>query len=397
MSDYRYLIIGGGMTAAGAVRGIRKEDPEGKIAILGAEKYKPYKRPPLTKKLWHGKPESSIWLPLPEENLDILLDCEAVSIDPQRRAVKDSAGSQYRYERLLLATGGAPRKLPDSSPAVLYFRDLDDYHTLRGWAGKNAHFGVIGGGFIGSEVAAILAEAGERVTMVFPEKTIGERIYPADLAGFITDYFRQKGVEIRDGVPVESVQERGEKLAIRTPGGEEIAVDHVIAGLGLRPNIDLAQAAGIQIAGREAGGGIQVNENLQTSQPDIYAAGDAASFYHAGLERYSRVEHEDNALTMGFTAGQNMAGSPAAYRHQPYFYSDLFDLGYEAVGDLDARLETFEDWKEPFRTGVVYYLRDNRVRGVLLWNTWDQVEAARRLIASRQVFAKDELKGRLPE
>ena len=397
MLEYRYLIVGGGMTAAGAVRGIRKEDPQGTIGVLGEEKSKPYKRPPLSKKLWHGKPESSIWLPLPEDGLEYLLGCQAKQIDPARQVVTDSDGKEIHYERLLLAMGGTPRTLPDSSPDVLYFRNLEDYHALRSWTGKGAHFGVIGGGFIGSEIASVLAEAGERVTLIFPEKTIDERLLPSDLAEYVTHYFRQKGVDVRPGRAVQWVKNRAEQLVIRANDGEEIAADHVIAGLGIRPNTELAQAAGIVISPREEGGGIWVSETLQTSQPEIYAAGDVASFYHVGLSRYTRVEHEDNALTMGFVAGQNMAGTPVPYHHQPYFYSDLFDLGYEAVGDLDSRLETLEDWKVPFREGVVYYLRENKVRGVLLWNTWNQVEAARNLIASGQPYQESELKGRLPE
>ncbi len=177
--------------------------------------------------------------------------------------------------------------------------------------------------------------------------------------------------------------------------GQTYTADHIIAGLGIIPNTAVAQAAGITIAGPEGGRGIAVDEFLRTNIPEIFAAGDVASFNNPALKRQMRVEHEDNALTMGRTAGLNMAGQMTAYAHQPYFYSDLFELGYEAVGELDSRLDIYEDWVEPFKKGVVYYMKDQKVRGVLLWNTWNQVEAARALIAEDKAHTPSDLKGRL--
>ena len=143
--------------------------------------------------------------------------------------------------------------------------------------------------------------------------------------------------------------------------------------------------------------GITVDDRLRTSAPDVWAAGDVASFSNPALDKRLRVEHEDNAVTMGRAAGRNLAGADEPYEHLPFFYSDLFEFGYEAVGDLDSRLETFSDWKEPYREGVVYYLSGGRVRGVLLWNVWNQVDAARRLIAAPGPIRAEALRGRLPE
>jgi NADPH-dependent 2,4-dienoyl-CoA reductase/sulfur reductase-like enzyme len=171
---------------------------------------------------------------------------------------------------------------------------------------------------------------------------------------------------------------------------DTIQVDGVIAGIGIQPNVELAQSAGIKV-----GNGIVVDESLHTSQPDIFAAGDVAEFVNPILGKLMRIEHEDNANTMGKQAGRNMAGANELYHHLSYFYSDLFELGYEAVGELDSRLETFVDWKDPYKKGVVYYLADGRVRGVLLWNVWESVPKARELIAAPGPFSAANLKDRL--
>jgi NADPH-dependent 2,4-dienoyl-CoA reductase/sulfur reductase-like enzyme len=174
-------------------------------------------------------------------------------------------------------------------------------------------------------------------------------------------------------------------------GGDVVEADVVVAGLGIEPAVELARQIGVEVAD-----GIVVDEYLRTGREDVYAAGDVASFPNPALGRRVRVEHEDNANTMGETAGRNMAGARRRYDHLPFFYSDLFDLGYEAVGDVSARHEIVEDWKEPFREGVVYYLAGGRVRGLLLWNTWNQVDAARALIAEPGPFRAEDLRGRLP-
>jgi NADPH-dependent 2,4-dienoyl-CoA reductase/sulfur reductase-like enzyme len=190
---------------------------------------------------------------------------------------------------------------------------------------------------------------------------------------------------MRDGKPLLKIH------GSQFPGEREIMADAVVAGIGIEPNVDLALAAGLEVEN-----GIRVDRSLRTSHPDIYAAGDVANFYNPSLDQRLRVEHEDNANTMGQLTGQAMAGRTVSYDHLPSFYSDLFELGFEAVGELDARLETVADWKEPYREGMVYYLRDGRVRGVLLWNVWDQVDSARKLIAEAGPFRPGDLKGRLP-
>jgi 3-phenylpropionate/trans-cinnamate dioxygenase ferredoxin reductase subunit len=396
MPHYRYLIIGGGMTADAAVGGIREVDPDGSIGLIGAETDPPYNRPPLSKGLWKGDALESVWRHATDEGVARQLGRRVQSLDPATKRAVDDQGTASTYEQCLLATGGTPRTLPFGGERVIYYRTLETYRQLRALADQHQRFVVIGGGFIGSEVAAALAMNGKQVTMLFPEAGIGARVYPPDLAGFLNDYYRQKGVEVLTGSSVVDIQERGAQLAVRTgdgaaSAGQERLVDGVVAGLGIRPNVELAQAAGLTVDN-----GVLVDEHLRTSEPNIYAAGDVAGFVNPALGKRLRVEHEDNANTMGLRAGHNMAGRPDPYDYLPFFYSDLFDLGYEAVGELDSRLETVADWKEPFQEGVVYYLREGRVRGVLLWNVWEQVEAARRLIAEPGPFQPADLKGRLP-
>jgi NADPH-dependent 2,4-dienoyl-CoA reductase/sulfur reductase-like enzyme len=190
---------------------------------------------------------------------------------------------------------------------------------------------------------------------------------------------------------VDRVESRGGKFQVRSGNGEPVLADAVVAGLGIEPNVDLARQAGLAVSD-----GVEVDELLRTRRPGIYAAGDVANFLNPALGRRMRVEHEDNANTMGEIAGRNMAGARRRYDHLPMFYSDLFDLGYEAVGDVSARHQTVADWKEKFREGVIYYLDGSRVCGVLLWNTWDQVDAARALVAEPGPFRPEQLKGRLP-
>jgi 3-phenylpropionate/trans-cinnamate dioxygenase ferredoxin reductase subunit len=391
MTHFKYLIIGAGMTADAAVRGIRELDPKGSIALIGDDRDPPYDRPPLSKGLWKGKPLDSIWRKTEERTAELFLGRTVRSIEPQKKQVQDGRRVSYTYERLLLATGGTPRKLSFGGEHIIYFRTLEDYRRLREMCGQSEHLGVIGGGFIGSEITAALTMNGKKVTMLFPDEGIGARVYPRELSQYLNDFFREKGVEVLTGENVKDLKKSKGSYLLITDQGHQVTVDGVIAGIGILPNVELARSAGLKI-----GNGILVDEMLRTDHPDIFSAGDVAEFSQLALGKRLRVEHEDNANMMGKQAGRNMAGASEPYHHLSYFYSDLFELGYEAVGELDPRLETFVDWKEPFKKGVIYYLADGRVRGVLLWNVWDTVPAARTLIAEPGPFKTADLKNRLP-
>jgi NADPH-dependent 2,4-dienoyl-CoA reductase/sulfur reductase-like enzyme len=386
---FDYLIVGAGMAGEAAAQALREADADATIGVLGAESRPPYDRPPLTKKLWKDGKEEDIWRPIDKARAAVTLRRRATRIDRAAHVVHDDAGDTWKYRKLLIATGGTPRRFPSGGDDFIYYRTFDDYQRLRQAVRPGARIAVIGGGFIGSEIAAAMAMNDCKVTMLFPEDAIGARMYPESLADAVTDNYLEKGVDVRAGIRAEGRSDNG--TGLRLSDGSTLAADAVVAGLGITPNVQLAQEAGLEVDD-----GIVVDDHLRSSDPDIYAAGDVASFPAPALGRRLRVEHENAAISMGTRAGRCMAGEDAPYDELPFFYSDLFDLGYEAVGSLDSRLETVEQWVTPFREGVVYYLDAGRVRGVLLWNTWGQVDAARSLIASPGPFDAENVPGRLP-
>ena len=381
MATYRYLIVGGGMTADAACRGIRDHDPEGKIGLFAAERHPPYARPPLSKALWTGKEESSIWRGTADFDVEVRTGRRIVSLDLDARTATDESGETHGYERLLLATGGSPRRLADDD-GVVFFRTLDDYRRLRALAREGVRVVVVGGGFIGSEIAAALATTGCAVTIAFPEAGIGARLFPAGLAAFVNEYYRGKGVDVRPETLIARIDRDGGSFRVRTDGGTTIEADAVVAGLGIIPATDLAAAAGLEVED-----GVLVDEYGRAGgREDVFAAGDVARFPVPTLGGTRRVEHEDHANTHGRLVGANLAGAGRPYDHLPFFYSDLFDLGYEAVGDVDARLATVEEWAEPNRKGVIAYVDGAGIaRGLLLWDVWGKVDSARELIRSGTV------------
>ena len=382
MADYRYLIVGGGMTGDAACRGIRDRDPDGSIGVIGDEPDPPYSRPPLSKGLWQGKEEASIWRGTADLGAELVLGRRVVALDRSARTVTDDAGERHGYERLLLATGGYPRRLPgDTGSGVVYFRRLADYRHLRDLAGGHTSFVVLGGGFIGSELAAALNGAGSSVRLVFPEDGIGARLFPADMAESVNELYRGHGVEVMPGELVSAVERGGGGFKVTLESGSVLEADGVVAGLGILPNTELAESGGLSVDN-----GIVVDEYGRAGDTgDVYAAGDVARFPAAALGTDIRVEHEDQANSHGRAVGANMAGADEPYTHLPFFYSDLFELGYEAVGEVDSRKQAVAEWSEPFRKGVVAYLDEaGRPRGFLLVDTWGKVDAATELIAAAE-------------
>src|SRR5205085_12429942 len=252
-------------------------------------------------------------------------------------------------------------------------------------AAEGVRFVVIGGGFIGSEIAAALTWSGCSVTMVFPEQGIGARLFPPELADYVTGYYRDRGVEVLPGELVEGIEGR----TVRLGGGRTIDSDGVVAGLGIVPSTELAEAAGLPVDD-----GIVVDElGRAGGREDVFAAGDVARFPARSLGgKLVRVEHEDHANSHGHAVGANMAGANTPYTNLPFFYSDLFELGYEAVGDVDSRLETQAAWAEPNRKGVVCYVDEGgRPRGFLFWDVWGKVDDGRTLIEAGAPLERGQL------
>jgi NADPH-dependent 2,4-dienoyl-CoA reductase/sulfur reductase-like enzyme len=412
---FRYLIVGGGMTADAAAKAIRASDATGTIGLVSAEADAPYKRPPLSKGLWSGSTVERTDLGTHKTGAVMLLGRTVTALDVDARVARLDDGSSVSFEYLLLATGASARTLPSlpvGGPIVAY-RTLADFRAAHQRAVPGARVLVVGGGFIGSELAAGLSRTGAEVHMVFPEPAMGASRFPARLAASITADYRAHGVLVYPDNGVRSAVVADDAVSVVLNDGTELSVDMVAVGVGTAPNVDLAAAAGLV-----TGNGVVVDSRLRTQRvaPDgenrpvehVFAAGDVASFPWASPLQPGRIEHEDNAMMMGAHAGRQLAaahraategssGSAAGtpYLHLPFFYSDLFDNGYEAVGVLDSRLVMVEDWHDGLKAGIIYYLDDHKVVGVLLWNTWGLVDAAREVVAADARVEPELLRGRL--
>jgi len=392
---YDYVIVGGGLAGASAVTGIRERDSAGSILLIGEERHLPYDRPPLSKKLWLGKKKvEDIFLHgrefYDDHAVTLVLGMKVAKIDSGGKVVFGANGERHGFGKLLLATGCAPRRLaiPGSDlEGICYFRNLDDYLQIRNQAAEGKSALIVGGGFIGSELAAVLSTT-LNITMLFPDAYPCSRVFPDYLGQAVQRHFQERGISILGSDKPVSFSKSGGRFLTRTASGKTIESDLVIVGIGVVPEMELAQVAGLEV-----GNGIVVNQYLQTSHPDIYAAGDNAFFPYQALGQAMRIEHWDNALNQGKWAGRNMAGAGEAYTYQPYFFSDLFELGYEATGEVDSRLDTFADWQKENETGIIYYLRDGKVRGVMMCNVWDKVETAREMIRKGEKMTPDMLRG----
>jgi NADPH-dependent 2,4-dienoyl-CoA reductase/sulfur reductase-like enzyme len=391
--SYDYVIVGAGMAGDAAAHGIREVDPDGTILVVGREPTAPVTRPALTKKLWTD-PEfgfDQVWLPTAEEaRAELLLGESVVAVDTAGRTVTTDADVTVGYGALLLATSGHPRRLPgvEDSGRVIYFRTVRDYERLRDLAGGGRHVVVVGGGYIGTELAAALVQNDTRVTLVFTQDVLTGSTFPDALARRVERRYAEAGVTLLRGAKVTATESGPDGVTVTLDDGRTLEADGVVVGAGLEIETDLARSAGLEVDD-----GVVVDDRLRTSDPHVWAAGDVAQ-YPDRLLGSRRVEHVDNATTMGRQAGRNLAGADEPYDHTPFFYPDLFELGYEAVGRLDASLDTVEDWHaEDLGAGVVYYLDGGRVAGVLLWNVWDATDRAREVIAGQADVRPEALRG----
>jgi 3-phenylpropionate/trans-cinnamate dioxygenase ferredoxin reductase subunit len=341
MESYKYVVIGGGLAGERGAENARKVDPEGTVALVTAEPHMPYDRPPLSKGYLSGEQGRSV-LNLrrdafyAKKKLDVISGVWATRIEPAARRVTLDDGRVLAYEKLLLATGGRAWRLPipgNDLPGVFTLRIIEDADAIRiaTQAGKRAL--VIGGSFIGSEAAAALVKLGLEVTMVFPEARLLGRVVPGALSAFVQRKYEARGVRLLTGTRPERLEGDDKVERVVLDNGETLEVDLAVMGVGIRLNTELAREAGLEL---DEQGAVVVDETLRSSDPHIYAAGDIANWPDPTFGKRLRVEHWDVARGQGLRAGRNMAGEEKPYRTLPYFFSNLFDLSFEAWGDLSA-------------------------------------------------------------
>lgn len=395
-SFYEYLIIGGGMAADKAARAIRKAVPEATIAILSAEQDPPVYRPALTKDLWlkdDPDPTSHDLSTVADTAAELFTACEVTGINPTEHRVQTATGHTVAYGRLLLATGSAARRFGELDDArLVYLRTVADYRRLRKLAVSGTRIAVVGGGYLGSEIAAGLSSTGAVVTCYFRGEKLLENMFPDSITDQLAQVFTDRGIGLVNHFTLTEI-EGGDQLQLTDADGRKVSADVVVLGLGAQLNTELAAQAGLEMTGEA----VVVDDQLRTSAPEIWAAGDIAHFPDP-LFGPRHVEHMDNAIRSGRRAGVNMAGGQESYSYTPLFYSDLFDDGYEAIGRLDTRFTMIEDWNEAATAAVIYYLDGDIVRGILLWNTWNSVPAAREVIARSLAgeLSPDQLSGQIP-
>lgn len=388
------VIVGGGLAGANAAFALRERGYEGRVVLIGEETEPPYERPPLSKDFLRGeKPVTDTYArPLADYEsggIELLRGRRAVTLDPARRQLNLDDGSNLRYDALLLATGAAPRRLSATNAhlaGVHYLRTIADADALRTAASNASAIAVIGGGWIGSEVAASLRQLGHDVTLISNLPRPLERVLGPEVAEVYREVHVEHGVRLEHG-HVAGIEGDSRVSGVRLSDSRQIAADLLVVGVGAAPRIELATRAGLET--RE--GAIVTDEYLRTSVPTIYAAGDVASAFHPRFGRHLRVEHWDNAIRQGKAAAANILGAAEPYARMPYFYSDQFELGMEYRG-----LAT--EWGRVVIRGDVaarefhaFWIADSRVIAAMNVNLWDDGKALRRLVESEERVDVDRL------
>ncbi|MGC9377667.1 NAD(P)/FAD-dependent oxidoreductase [Streptomyces sp. MH13] len=398
-ADQTFVIVGGGLAGAKAAETLRAEGFTGRVILICDERDHPYERPPLSKGYLLGKEErDSVFVHEPawyaQHDIELHLGQTVVAIDRAARTVHyGDDGTRARYDKLLIATGAEPRRLdvPGTGLAgVHHLRRLAHAERLKNVLASlgrdNGHLVIAGAGWIGLEVAAAAREYGAEVTVVEPGPTPLHGVLGPELGAVFAELHEAHGVRFRFGVKLtEIIGQDGMVLAARTDDGEEHPAHDVLAAIGAAPRTSLAQAAGLEIADRAHGGGIVVDANLRTSDPDIHAAGDVASFHHALFDTRLRVEHWANALNGGPAAARAMLGEDLAHDRVPYFFTDQYDLGMEysgwaPAGSYDQVVIRGDAAKREF---IAFWVKDGRVLAGMNVNVWDVTEPIQQLIRAR--------------
>jgi 3-phenylpropionate/trans-cinnamate dioxygenase ferredoxin reductase component len=389
----RYMIVGGGVAGGHAIFEIRRHDKSGRIVVVNHEDQLPYDRPPLSKEYLAGKmKESRVFYKAhsyyTRNKVEVIRGHDVRAIDTSRRNVALDDGREFTYRSLLIATGGRVRKLelPGSDlEGIYYLRTIEDCDVIRKAATSKKKVTIIGGGFIGCEVAATLKGVGLEVSIIEMSSHLLSAAIDEETAGWIQRYQSKRGVKILTNVNVTRFLGRnGHVRAVSLKSGEVLTTDFVVAGIGIIPNTELAENAGLK-----TDKGILVNEYLKGSADDVYAAGDVARFYSPMFKQNLRVEHVDVAQKQGATAGRNMTGlKKQPFDELPYFFSNQFDIEINAYGDLSKRTTTVRRGKMNAKTGFIqFYFDGATLNGILCVNAdWKEIEKAKTLLESRKEF-----------
>jgi 3-phenylpropionate/trans-cinnamate dioxygenase ferredoxin reductase subunit len=392
--DVEHLIIGGGVAAAKAAEGLRAAGGTGSAVVMTAEPELPYERPPLSKDFLRGEAgrektctHDEAWYR--EHDVEVVLATRASTMDPATRTVTTEVGDQLRYGGLLLATGAKPIRLGlpgEDLEGVHYLRTIDDSERLRAAISRAETMVVIGGGFIGAEVAASATQMDTRVTLLELAETLWTRAVGPQMGRFFEEFLRDRGVHVRTRTGAERLEGDGGVEAVVLPDGSRLHADVVVIGVGVRPDVELAERAGLPVDN-----GVLVDEHLQATDR-IWAAGDVANAAHPLFGRI-RIEHWAEALNQGLIAGRNLAGAGDRYDRIPYFYSDQFDLSLSYLGHVrewdELVLRGDRNVKEP--KFVAWYLRQGTPRAALIVNDWDAEDPVREVIRRDEPVDRDRL------
>jgi 3-phenylpropionate/trans-cinnamate dioxygenase ferredoxin reductase component len=392
-----FVIVGGGLAGAKAAETLRAEGYDGQVVLVSAEAERPYERPPLSKGYLLGSDERDSAFVHPkawydEHDVELRLSTRATALDPGTHEVELAGGERLRYDKLLLTTGSTPRRLDvpgADSDGVLYLRELPDADRIRAALTSGSRVVVVGAGWIGLEVASAGRHHGAAVTVIETADLPLQRVLGDDVAKVFADLHREHDVDLRLGTGVERIRPADGGLVVVDSTGEEIEADSVVVGVGIRPALEIAEAAGLAIDD-----GVAVDASLRTSDPDVYAAGDVAAAEHPILRTRIRVEHWANALNGGPVAAKAMLGQDVVYDEFPYFFTDQYDLGMEYIGhappDSYDRVVIRGDLAG--REFQAFWLSGGRALAGMHINLWDDgIDPIKQVVASGRSLDADRL------
>lgn len=378
------LILGAGQTAAAAARTLRRRGYDGGVTLVGEEPHRPYQRPPLSKEYLQGEDGRESLFLLGEKwcadnDVELRLGVRATRLDANAREVELADGTRLRGEAVLFATGGRPRRLPGlAGERVHYLRTVEDCESIRALLAPGRRIIVLGGGFLGSEVAASARMLGAEVTLVEMLANPLEAVLGTELGAVCADIHRRHGVDLRTGQAVESVTHCRDGVTVRTTSGAAIDGDALVVGAGIVPNAEVAENAGIEVAD-----GIVVDEHCRAGRDGVYAAGDVANHFHPLFERHLRVEHFDNANKHGAAAAKNILGRETAFDDPHWFWSDLYDLNLQHVGDPQRRKDLVIRGSLEELDFIAFGVEGGVVRSAFAVERGGDLALARELIADR--------------